>query len=213
MDHSEKELTILESIHNSVETIRQRDIARIAGLSLGMTNSILKRLALKGWITVKKINNRNIHYAVTPAGIKAITERSFRYFKRTIKNIVYYKEMLEELIQRIRAEGYTVLVLVGESDIDFILEHLCLKHRMLFKKSKNYENREDFFCLFSERLSRGTMHGLDPSGTGRVAGEEHPDNLSPATTPVSELSGGMMEAGEREQDNYLYLTDIITVRR
>jgi len=33
------------------------------GLSLGMTNAILKRLAAKGWITVRKVNNRNIRYA------------------------------------------------------------------------------------------------------------------------------------------------------
>ena len=62
--------------------MHQRDLARIVGLSLGMTNAILKRL-------VKKVNNRNIQYIVSPKGINEITRRSYRYFKRTIKNVVY----------------------------------------------------------------------------------------------------------------------------
>ena len=90
----EKELTILENIYNQPGELRQRDLARIAGLSLGMTNAILKRLAVKGLLTIKRINNRNIHYIVTPSGIELITSKSYQYFKRTIKNVVYYKENL-----------------------------------------------------------------------------------------------------------------------
>ena len=33
-----------------------------------MTNSILKRLATKGFLTMRKVNVRNIHYLVTPEG-------------------------------------------------------------------------------------------------------------------------------------------------
>ena len=54
MNHPEKELKILEKIHNNEDSIRQRDLAKIAGLSLGMTNSILKRLMDKGFLTVQK---------------------------------------------------------------------------------------------------------------------------------------------------------------
>jgi DNA-binding MarR family transcriptional regulator len=66
------EYIILENIYDSRgqnAVLRQRDLALIAGASLGMTNSILKRLARKGWITIKKLNNRKIQYAVTRAGI------------------------------------------------------------------------------------------------------------------------------------------------
>ena len=33
-----------------------------------MTNAILKRLATKGFITMRKVNARNIHYLVTAEG-------------------------------------------------------------------------------------------------------------------------------------------------
>ena len=61
------------------------DLARIVGLSLGMTNAIRGRLAGKGWITIGKVNNRNIRYAVTPAGIEQITPRPASMGKQAAK--------------------------------------------------------------------------------------------------------------------------------
>ncbi|MEA1910852.1 MAG: winged helix-turn-helix transcriptional regulator, partial [Spirochaetota bacterium] len=111
----ETELTILENIYVNNGGIRQRDLAEIAGLSLGMTNSILKRLAVKGLLSIKRINNRNIHYIVTPTGIEAITKKSYQYFKRTIKNVVYYNEAIENLTADIKNKGYEGIILKGSS--------------------------------------------------------------------------------------------------
>ena len=80
MNHSEKELKILEKIHNNEDSVKQRDLEKIAELSLGMTNSILKRLIEKGFITVKKVNNRNIKYAVSPLGIEEISNSAIPFF-------------------------------------------------------------------------------------------------------------------------------------
>ena len=73
------------------------------GMSLGMTNAILKRLVLKGYLSIRKVNNRNIAYAVTPAGVEAIAKRSYRYLRRTIGSIVRYKEAIEGLVRKVRA--------------------------------------------------------------------------------------------------------------
>jgi hypothetical protein len=72
-------------------------------MSLGMTNAILKRLVLKGYLSIRKVNNRNIAYAVTPAGVEAIAKRSYRYLRRTIGSIVRYKEAIEGLVRKVRA--------------------------------------------------------------------------------------------------------------
>ena len=88
---NEKELEILTNISNNSATLSQRELASRSGMSLGMTNAVLKRLVQKGWLTIRKINNRNIRYAVTPAGMEEITRRSYRYFKRTLKNVAEYK--------------------------------------------------------------------------------------------------------------------------
>jgi len=149
MDSHEKELSILQSIHASPQDVSQRDLARIAGLSLGMTNAILKRLAAKGMLTIKKVNNRNIRYAVSPKGLEAISRKSYHYFKRTIRNVVYYKETLEELVREIGSRGFTGIVLVGKSDLDFIVEHLCLKTGMDYVKTEE-EITPSVFKLYAE---------------------------------------------------------------
>jgi DNA-binding MarR family transcriptional regulator len=135
---AESEYLILESIYDSSSRktpLRQRDLAHIAGTSLGMTNSILKRLAQKGWISVKKINSRNFHYAVTLEGINEIVRRGYGYFKRTIKNVVYYKESLDELIRQAKRREISAAILVGMSDLDFIIEHLCHCYGLSFLKA------------------------------------------------------------------------------
>lgn len=144
----ENELIILENIYNQPGEVRQRDLAAIAGLSLGMTNAILKRLALKGLLTIKRVNNRNIHYIVTPSGIEALTRKSYRYFKRTIKNVVYYKEAIENLAMDIKKQGYEGILLKGSSDLDFIVEHSCIKADLKYIKKDNIDSR--VFLLYSE---------------------------------------------------------------
>lgn len=135
---TDTEYIILENIYDSAEQktlVRQRDLAQIAGTSLGMTNSILRRLAQKGWISIKKLNHRNIQYAVTLEGINEIIHRSYSYFKRTIKNAVYYKDTLDGIIRRARRDNISSVILVGPSDLDFIVEHICQRYAISFFKA------------------------------------------------------------------------------
>jgi DNA-binding MarR family transcriptional regulator len=149
MKNSENELKILELISQGKDDISQRDISRIIGMSLGMTNSILKRFAEKGLITIKKVNNRNIHYALTSEGVEEIGRRSWRYFKRTIKNVVVYREAISEIIKKAIEDGYTGISLVGTSDMAFIVEHECYKLQLPFA----CEEKENYFIFLAEEES------------------------------------------------------------
>jgi len=146
----EQEIEILENIYHNHSKVKQRDLARIVGLSLGMTNAIIKRLIKKGWLKARKINERNIHYVVSPLGIEEIAKRSYRYFKRTIKNVVYYKEAIDKFFINIAGDGYKGVILIGESDLDFILEHLCQKHDLSFKRSSSNDGSVGSFVLYAE---------------------------------------------------------------
>jgi len=149
MDASQKEIEVLENIYHSQPNMRQRDLAHVAGLSLGMTNAILKRLAQKGWITIRKVNNRNISYAVSPEGMEVIMRKSYHYFRRTIKNVVYYRRTIEKLIKEVSELGYEGLLLVGQSDLDFIVEHACQRYSVKLLK-EDPADRENIFYLYSE---------------------------------------------------------------
>jgi DNA-binding MarR family transcriptional regulator len=159
-DFNDTEYIILENIYDSTrgETpLRQRDLAQIAGTSLGMTNSILKRLAQKGWITVKKLNSRNIQYAVTLEGINEILHRSYGYFKRTIKNVVFYKDSIDDIIQKAKRKDINAVLLIGVSDLDFIVEHACHRCGLSFLKSADTDKtlralNENVFTVFAENI-------------------------------------------------------------
>ncbi|MDR1421181.1 MAG: MarR family transcriptional regulator [Treponema sp.] len=136
----DSEFIILENIYGSEgHPLRQRDLARATGMSLGMTNAILKRLVKKGFITVQRLNSRSIRYAVTLEGINEILRRSYRYFKRTIKNIVFYKDTLDEYIQQAKRRRINAVLLVGISDLDFIIEHACHRSGVSFLKAVDAE--------------------------------------------------------------------------
>ena len=73
-DFTDIEYIILENIYASARqypTLRQRDLAQIAKTSLGMTNSILKRLSQKGLITIQRLNSRNMAAAAPNAIVHA----------------------------------------------------------------------------------------------------------------------------------------------
>jgi hypothetical protein len=161
MEKTDTELTLLEGIY-SAETqkseIRQRDLAQISGLSLGMTNVILKRFIVKGWIIVKKINNRNLRDAMTPEGVNEITRRSFRYFRRTIRNVTFYKDLIDKLFIEKKREGFSGALLIGVSDLEFLIEYISEKHGILFMKSFEIENARKlkltgkFLYIFAESI-------------------------------------------------------------
>ncbi|TCW60740.1 winged helix-turn-helix transcriptional regulator [Treponema sp. J25] len=160
-EHFDEELVILENIYDSArkeQEIRQRDLAHVAGVSLGMANAILKRMAQKGWITIRRVNSRNIHYAITPEGLHEIARRSYRYVKRTIKNVVIYRDLLDRIILSAKLQGYSGVILVGISDFEFIIEHVCLRHEFPFFKAIEVSQIEQLvtkglFVIYSENIA------------------------------------------------------------
>jgi DNA-binding MarR family transcriptional regulator len=184
---SDTEYLILEKVYDSSESrspLRQRDLARVAGTSLGMTNVILKRLARKGWITIRKLNSRNIQYAVTLEGMNEIIRRSYAYFKRTIKNVFFYKERIDQAIGEAKRRGIASALLVGQSDLDFILEHSCqrqgLKFLQVSDKDKAPPVNDASLMVYAETIPQT---GDQPSGNAlflsRIALEKTSGLISP----------------------------------
>jgi predicted transcriptional regulator len=173
----DSEYIILENIYDSAvqktPPLRQRALAQIAGTSLGMTNSILKRLAKKGWIIIKKLNSRNIQYAVTLEGLNEIIRRSYRYFKRTIKNAVFYKDSLEDIVKNALGRNVHEVLLVGGSDLDFIIEHVCRRYGLSFIRSGN--NAEDSPSGQNES-SAGTLRIYSENYSEQQPGEKQTNN-------------------------------------
>ena len=148
---SDKEAIILEHIYYK-DSLKQRELAEKAGISLGMTNAILKRLIEKGWLMTKRLNSRNISYVVSPAGMEEIFKRGYRYFKRTIDDVILYKVQIEKLVSEAAKSGYRCVALVGKSDLDFLVEYACGKVGLEFRKRDKTPINAKVFVLYGEEL-------------------------------------------------------------
>lgn len=148
---SDKEAIILELIYYN-DSLKQRELADKAGISLGMANAILKRLMEKGWLVTKRINSRNISYAVSPVGIEEIFKHNFRAFKRTINDVRAYKTEIERLVSEAARAGYKTIALVGNSDLDFIVEYICGKNGIAYRNIvEDQIDNEKIFIIYSEQ--------------------------------------------------------------
>ncbi|HPC72817.1 MAG TPA: transcriptional regulator, partial [Treponema sp.] len=84
--------------------------------------------------------------------------RSYRYFKRTIRNVVMYRDEIDGKLNQAKVRGCTTVLLIGVSDLDFIIEHCCLRHGLTYLKVVDLKTAHplysgDYFIIFSETIS------------------------------------------------------------
>lgn len=164
MSTHDKEISILEILKSQPE-LGQRELAKAIGASLGMTNTLLKRLAAKGWVVIRKVNARNLSYILTPDGVNEFARRSYSYFKRTIKNVREYKNKIDSFVAQVKADGYTGITLIGESDLDFLVENAAEKCGLAFSKVEASQNAVDgSFGLAAETVTTETKSLVDVLG-------------------------------------------------
>ena len=130
--YKDSEVNILKLIEEAPGTVTQRDLARAADLSLGMTNAVIKKLAARSLLVIKRINSRNIRYILTPQGMAEIARRSEALLNRTLSNVSQYRIAVELLVIQLQSEGKGGIELRSESDLDFIVEWACMKHGLSF---------------------------------------------------------------------------------
>ncbi|MBN1242924.1 MAG: winged helix-turn-helix transcriptional regulator [Spirochaetales bacterium] len=160
---TDSELVLLEGIweaeRGGLEPVTQRRLAEDAGLSLGMTNAVLRRCVEKGWILIKRVNARKLHYAMTSAGINEIARRAYGYFRRASRSVSLYRDLIEGFVMERKRRGFARIVLAGPSDLDFLLEYACSRHGLLYARTGDLEraarmaSAPDVCVVWGERLA------------------------------------------------------------
>jgi len=140
---SDPELVLLEGIwaaeREGTASITQRRLADDAGLSLGMTNLLLKRCVEKGWVLIRRANARRLRYAMTAEGINEIARRAYRYFRRASRSVSLYRELIETFVMARKRAGVGRIVLAGPSDLDFLIEYACERHGVMYVHTGDLE--------------------------------------------------------------------------
>lgn len=94
-------LRLLEEIERTPD-LSQREISRRLGVSLGMTNLLIRRMAKKAWIKVTSLSGRRALYAMTPKGMAEKLRKTRDFVRLSIR---YYAGLRRSLVDQIRSCG------------------------------------------------------------------------------------------------------------
>jgi len=83
------------------------------------------------------------------------------YFKRTIKNVVVYRDAISEVIRQAKAKAdcFEGVVLVGESELAFIVEHECYKQGVEYRLEAEADEKSGGFSFLAETLDNVVLDG------------------------------------------------------
>ncbi|MFH1369609.1 MAG: winged helix-turn-helix domain-containing protein [Elusimicrobiota bacterium] len=118
---SEKEFAIISEIHKN-HLPDQRMLANRTGISLGLTNLIIKRLIKRGYIKAKQLNQKKIQYILTSKGFSEKARKSYNFTLKTISLFKSTKQKLQELITIHFKEGVKEFTISGDADLADITE-------------------------------------------------------------------------------------------
>ena len=116
MEVTEKEFAVINEIHKN-EMPDQRMIANRTGISLGLTNLIIKRLIKQGYIKARQLNRKKIEYMLTPMGFSEKTKKTYNFTLKTVNHLTHIKDSIKKLINECTENGYTDFELSGNGDL------------------------------------------------------------------------------------------------
>jgi DNA-binding MarR family transcriptional regulator len=114
-----RELALLEALAQSPEA-KQADLATRLGVAVGTVNWLVKRLASKGFLKVKRIGRWQWSYLVTPQGFAHKAHLTREYVHLSMELYRATREQARRAIQEVRKAEYKSIRLDGDPDDDLV---------------------------------------------------------------------------------------------
>ena len=163
---SEKEFEVIRCIGEN-NHFNQRLIAQQAGISLGLTNLLIKQLVKKGYLKLRQLTSKKIQYILTPKGMTEKLKKSYYFTLRAMNTLRGMKQRIQELLMREYAKGTRNFVIYGKGELATLVE-IALRDLSL----------EDIsFCLLANL--NDTQNNL-PQTSIIIIAEESSNTLNPA---------------------------------
>jgi len=201
MNPTDTELQLLETIYSKQggsESLSQRSLAGAAGLSLGMTNALLKRFIERGWVKLMHLSGRSLRYILTSDGMEEVLRRSLSYFTRAVRSASLYRDKIDAFVLKLSKEDFDILVLEGPAELDFLFDYSCERHGLTFVKNPVEARREALLALSGAMFVAATTF----SGLENDCGEDELDDSR------ADLAGGM-DRGVGAGASKVHLADIL----
>lgn len=150
-------LSMIKELTVEGDCISQRDLSKAIHMSLGMTNALIRRLTQKGFILIKRVSPRNVTYVLTPDGLHELARRTHRYLKKTMRQVVDYKDSILSVVSSAKERGFSSIGLLGNSDMDFIIEYAAQRVGLRFKTfGEGVDIPKDTFVFVSESVTEAS---------------------------------------------------------
>lgn len=117
-----KTLLLLEAIDNE-ECLSQRELSKKLNISLGLVNTIIKRLLEQGYFTVDTLPKSKVRYVLTPKGLSEKANLAIRYISYLAGIYQEIKTRIQARLDKLYEDGIRKIALYGA---DAISEIACM---------------------------------------------------------------------------------------
>ena len=118
---AEKEFVLIQEISKS-PTRTQRALSESIGLSLGMTNLLIKRLARKGLIKVTHLDWKRTQYLLTLKGMMEKTRKTYNYTLYTLRLFRQIEDNITTVLRREYDAGRREFTIVAQNEILVLIQ-------------------------------------------------------------------------------------------
>ena len=115
-----KEFMILDLIEKDAN-ITQREISKIIGVAVSMTNSYIENFVEKGLIKKKKHSTKTVEYFVTKKGMERRKLLNIWYLKSSHEVYLSAKDNIIKFLDQIINKGFKKLLLYGAGEVAEIM--------------------------------------------------------------------------------------------
>lgn len=112
----ENEYALIQAIARG-PSMTQRELSTDTGLSLGMTNLLIKRLARKGYIKITQLDWKRTQYLLTAKGALEKAVKSYRYSVYTIRIFRQIRDNIRTVLSREYDAGRREFAVVAQDEL------------------------------------------------------------------------------------------------
>lgn len=83
---TDKEVALLKQIQATPQVLSQKILSQKTGISVGLINAVMKKMICKGYVKVRAINKKKLHYLLTRRGSVQLIRKLYHSILNTIRH-------------------------------------------------------------------------------------------------------------------------------
>jgi len=95
----------------------QRELSRRIGVALGLTNLMLRRLVMKGYVKIAGTKRNRIRYLITPQGIVEKSRLTYEFIQYSLQLYARVRRFLQEQLTILAKTGQRRVLLCGTGEL------------------------------------------------------------------------------------------------